>query len=362
MQVGHAVMKEIVYEVFFNHTDGNGFVDMISRILAGKARLRSRRGKEPVDVSFIDSTIFLPLVHGKIFFINGELTVRNPQFMDYSVLLTRSSSPRHYRTCRTLFVLDKEEVVAKRERYKGRSKTKFCNFIYSHVVPHRNRFARQLMKRKKVDCAGYCLNNTEPAKGTPASTPEKIEFISRYKFTICFEHTPCPGYITEKIYDALRAGSVPIYLGASDIALDINPQAFIDVNSFPNYQAAIDYIVELDQNAQVYESYLQAEPFTPDSFIIHDTETNLEQFYIQAICEIIDSNPIAPSFSTRLYRYAYCAVSLLHIVATHHHVDGLPLRRLLLDWRSWLRAPLTIAEKLRHYRKKRRHYAMIKSA
>ena len=248
--------------------------------------------------------------------------------------------------------------MAEREKYKQTTKTKFCSFISSHPVPHRNRFVSQLMARKKIDCVGYCLNNTEQNLGAGLGATEKIEFMSRYKFNVCFEHTSYPSYITEKIYNALHAATVPIYFGAADIAADINPSAFIDVNSFPSNQAAIDYIIELDQNPELYESYLQADPFTPDSLFLHDSVTNIEKFYTSVIEEVADLSPTAPPFGTRLYRHCYALISFLHLLVTHHHVDGLPLHQLLLDWRNLLRAPLTVVEKLWHRRNRKKHYAM----
>ncbi|MFD2145597.1 glycosyltransferase family 10 domain-containing protein [Mucilaginibacter antarcticus] len=38
-------------------------------------------------------------------------------------------------------------------------------------------------------------------------------FLSDYKFTIAFENDIYPGYQTEKLYDAMKANSIPIYCG-----------------------------------------------------------------------------------------------------------------------------------------------------
>ena len=47
---------------------------------------------------------------------------------------------------------------------------------------------------------------------------DKHELLSRYKFVIAYENTAYPGYVTEKVIDAIVAGSVPVYMGAPDIA------------------------------------------------------------------------------------------------------------------------------------------------
>ena len=41
--------------------------------------------------------------------------------------------------------------------------------------------------------------------------------MRRYKFYLAFENTNEPGYVTEKVYDALDAGVIPVYLGAPDV-------------------------------------------------------------------------------------------------------------------------------------------------
>jgi len=44
--------------------------------------------------------------------------------------------------------------------------------------------------------------------------PNKLEVLSKYKFCICFENAyDIDGYVTEKIWDCLQAGTIPIYIG-----------------------------------------------------------------------------------------------------------------------------------------------------
>ncbi len=60
----------------------------------------------------------------------------------------------------------------------------------------------------------------------------KMRTMSRYKFTLCFENCSYPGYMSEKIYDCLAAGSIPIYLGEPNIEKIIPPSCFIDLRRF----------------------------------------------------------------------------------------------------------------------------------
>lgn len=68
----------------------------------------------------------------------------------------------------------------------------------------------------------------------PGTLP-KLRALARFKFTLCLENTAFLGYVTEKVFDALRAGSVPVYEGAPDIARYVWPEAFIDARTFATY-------------------------------------------------------------------------------------------------------------------------------
>ena len=56
---------------------------------------------------------------------------------------------------------------------------------------------------------------------------EMIKVFSQYKFIVSFENSHNKGYITEKIFNALLAQTIPIYDGAPDIDEFINRQRFI---------------------------------------------------------------------------------------------------------------------------------------
>jgi hypothetical protein len=64
----------------------------------------------------------------------------------------------------------------------------------------------------------------------------KYEVLSRYAFSLCFENMAMKGYVTEKIFDCLYAGTVPLYLGAPDITKLIPPEAYIDCRQFVSWK------------------------------------------------------------------------------------------------------------------------------
>lgn len=61
----------------------------------------------------------------------------------------------------------------------------------------------------------------------------KLELLQNYRFTIAYENclNDC-GYITEKLFDALLAGCVPVYLGNESILNYVPEDVFIDARGF----------------------------------------------------------------------------------------------------------------------------------
>ena len=65
---------------------------------------------------------------------------------------------------------------------------------------------------------------------------DKYEAMSRYRFAICFENMLLDGWITEKLFDCLYSGVIPIYLGAPDVADAVDPDCYIDARRFADYR------------------------------------------------------------------------------------------------------------------------------
>lgn len=91
-------------------------------------------------------------------------------------------------------------------------------------------------------------------KGTVDS---KAETFHHYKFAICFENTTnIKGYVTEKIYDCLCAGIVPIYKGATDVDKYVPRDCYIDFDDFSSLEELYIYISDMPKNE--YMEYLTA--------------------------------------------------------------------------------------------------------
>ena len=116
----------------------------------------------------------------------------------------------------------------------------------------------------KVHSYGKMFNNS--AIRNDNGFKAKMDIISSYKFTLAFENAIAKDYVTEKFYDPLIAGSVPVYLGAPNIE-EFAPgdKCYINLNSFGSLKELAEYLLMLDANEQQYREYLswKDRPFRP---------------------------------------------------------------------------------------------------
>jgi hypothetical protein len=87
----------------------------------------------------------------------------------------------------------------------------------------------------------------------------KLALSSEYLFTIAIENSLNHDYITEKLWHALVAGSVPIYLGAPNVEdwLPCGTSCIIDLRKFKTPKDAALYVKTVAMNRTLYETYHQ---------------------------------------------------------------------------------------------------------
>ncbi len=119
----------------------------------------------------------------------------------------------------------------------------------------RREYMRELMRDLEIDSYGKFLNNARIPNDR--WRPSKLEILPRYKFTLAFENAIARDYVTEKFFDPLLCGSVPIYLGAPNVdEFAPGDHCFINVNDFESPRALAAHLQLLAHDANAYNEYL----------------------------------------------------------------------------------------------------------
>ena len=95
----------------------------------------------------------------------------------------------------------------------------------------RDRYLLELMEHVPVHSYGRVGHNCDLANDD--GWDSKMATIGDYRFTIAFENSIATDYVTEKFFQPLVAGSVPIYRGAPNVAdFAPAPDSYIDADRF----------------------------------------------------------------------------------------------------------------------------------
>ena len=109
----------------------------------------------------------------------------------------------------------------------------------------------------------------------------KHELSAEYRFVMAYENfRGRRGYISEKIFDAFQAGSVPVYLGEERIAEFVPREAFVDARNFRTRRELLVYLQscpepEWGEMRQAGQNFLRSaafRSFTDNAFAERMTE------------------------------------------------------------------------------------------
>jgi len=76
---------------------------------------------------------------------------------------------------------------------------------------------------------------------------DKNIILENSKFSLCIENNGnSRGYLTEKFFDVIKAGSIPVYLGAIDITDLVPNNIFINIRDFNNRKDLLEFLIHMD--------------------------------------------------------------------------------------------------------------------
>ena len=220
------------------------------------------------------------------------------------IMITNRKSKKNDLYYRSTF-FSQELLGFKNGKYKipkDNFKKQFCCFIYSNkYCKTRNDFFDKMYKRfgNKFHSWGKYKRNIEKLKmpyGTINSNMSPISIMRGYKFSICFENSSRYEAFSEKVPNALLAHSLPIYWGSDSIYKYVKKGTFINAKDFKNFDELIDYIEKVDNDDELYNSYMLDDPFVDSEFI--QNQLDLKKFSKLLENKIQNTNSKKPFWQT----------------------------------------------------------------
>lgn len=117
-------------------------------------------------------------------------------------------------------------------------------------------YAAALMRRVKIDSYGKVLHNRDLPE-PDAGRESMLAATARHKFALVLENSLAEDYVSDKFFDALIIGSVPVYRGAPNVAAFAPAEhCFIDAADFASPSELAEHLNWLDQHDDAYRAYL----------------------------------------------------------------------------------------------------------
>lgn len=169
-------------------------------------------------------------------------------------------------------------------------KNKVCMLISSAVnQSKREEYLKELMQYTGVDSYGRLFRNSS-MPGEDKGWESKIDLYGQYKFVVAFENSILEDYVTEKLYDPLLAGAVPVYLGAPNVQ-DFVPgdKCLVNAADFASARELADYINLCYEDEEEYMSYHQWRNKPWNASFVHKVDIQDDSPFIR-LCRLLDQH------------------------------------------------------------------------
>lgn len=120
----------------------------------------------------------------------------------------------------------------------------------------RQEYLKELMEEIGIDSYGRLFNNCRLEKDNGHSS--KMDLYGHYKFVIAFENSCAEDYVTEKFFDPLLMGAVPIYYGAPNIdEFAPGDHCYVDIRKYKTAGELAAHLKACSEDPDLYEQYQQ---------------------------------------------------------------------------------------------------------
>jgi hypothetical protein len=141
------------------------------------------------------------------------------------------------------------ELQSALEASRPKRKSKMCAAFISSGLDEsgRKQIFDDLVKHMPIDSFGRFKKNRRLLFDRGPKT--KLKVLKRYRFTLAFENSLCQDYVTEKFFEPLIAGSIPVYLGAPNVdEFAPGDRSYINVNDFASMKDLAQFLDSVDDS------------------------------------------------------------------------------------------------------------------
>ena len=134
---------------------------------------------------------------------------------------------------------------------------------------------------------GKCLHNKDEPKLDDNRNMNKRLLLQRYKFYLAFENNQIPDYVSEKVFDGLLAGTLPIYQGTDRIERFMpssSHPAVIKMDDFKSARELADLIIKLSNDEKEYNKYFVWKTNQPEQRF--QAILDMTAYHFKSLCRI----------------------------------------------------------------------------
>lgn len=163
----------------------------------------------------------------------------------------------------------------------------FCSMIASHDPQLvRKEIVEAIGQIGDVKCAGKYLHNDDTLQALFGD--KKTSYLKQFKFNICPENSNSLGYVTEKVFEAISSGCVPIYWGSFNHPEPgiLNNDAIVFWNPGGDNECTISLISDLLSSSNKYDEFAH-QPRLVDGAeenilgMIHSLDKRMEELFCE---------------------------------------------------------------------------------
>lgn len=170
----------------------------------------------------------------------------------------------------------------------------------------RQEYLKELMRNVQIDSYGKLYNNCQMPEDKGRSS--KMTLYEQYKFIIAFENSCAEDYVTEKFFDPLLAGAVPVYFGAPNIDEFVpGDNCYVDVRKFKSAEELAVHLKACLEDSVLYEQYQQwrQQPLR-ETFVLKAAQQQLHPFI--RLCQLVKDESSRKDYRKEMDgKFSFCS-------------------------------------------------------